>query len=198
MPHAKCRVCELTVPEGQFASGGRRVDCRRCGNYAISDEALEDLPSILKKRNASALLSYFIRRMSIGNKRPKLTSEILSKIVEQESLPNPAEQADNLITALGSDSSDDPGQLTTVDPQKYMARAGASSIVGLNFVVGQLMAAGMVDGTWVDWPEPDGAVHVNGQVRCRLTLKGWNRFEQLKRSGGSGFSAFLAMKFGDP
>ena len=41
------------------------------------------------------------------------------------------------------------------------------------------------------------SLKIPGRAAVTLTFKGWDRYEALRRGGASGYTAFMAMQFGD-
>lgn len=105
------------------------IDCPRCGNYIISDYAKDHLEKALEMNKAAleyyahnpsnqlftevankaingkgineprSILSHLLRKMT--NKQTVITRDILVDILKNNSLPKPAEQANNLVLFLG-------------------------------------------------------------------------------------------------
>jgi hypothetical protein len=113
---------------------------------------------------------------------PLLTRDVIANIVKNQKLPSVFEQADNLIAylALG-----DPGQEEEYDLH-HGAIMGAKDGAGEDFIVQYLKQQGYID--------------LRGDVVrgwLRLTMKGWERADHLRRGAVNSRKAFMAMRFGD-
>jgi nucleoside 2-deoxyribosyltransferase len=83
-----------------------------------------------------------------------------------------------------------------VHPHRHSAVVGASSIPSFKFLVEHLVSQRLAEGNWRDWSSA-GVTYPKGMLIGRLTLNGWDRYEELSRKGGVGTRAFIAMKFGE-
>jgi hypothetical protein len=71
------------------------VDCPHCGLFSCTGTAVTVLRSLVGKDSRKAtLVGHVLRRMQRTNKRPMLTSDLVQKILQTETLPTPAAQAD--------------------------------------------------------------------------------------------------------
>ncbi len=113
-------------------------------------------------------------------------SEVCKKILEQDFLPTPQEQAENLIRWLGSNLPG-PGEIVRINFPEHGAILGAQSLDGFHFVVKGLIASGLLQGDHLLGPFQPSDV--------TLTFEGWERFEQLQRGVPSGRKAFMAMDY---
>jgi hypothetical protein len=117
-------------------------------------------------------------------------------VVEQEELPTPSERVGNLILALGR-AEVDAGEYQKINPEAFMGVAGATSVSSFDFLTKHLEKEDLVEGTWQEW-KSGTTIYPKGMLVGRLTMKGWDRYEELRRQGGTGTRVFIAMKFGDP
>jgi len=133
-------------------------------------------------------LSYAIRRTPRRGKDTTLfDAETCKKIIEQDFLPTPQEQAENLIRWLGTNLPG-PGEVVIVSFDVHGAIVGVQSKPGFVFVVNGLVASGLLEAR--SMPVAEGAT-------VTLSFAGWERFEQLRRGTPSGRKAFMAMDYGN-
>ncbi len=92
-----CKICNATNAEICPLSGGFKVKCNVCGDYKISEEAIDDVAFYLSTGHKRCAVSYAIRQASEAKSPMKVTSEILEKLAKEDFLPTPKEQADNII-----------------------------------------------------------------------------------------------------
>jgi hypothetical protein len=147
------------------------------------------LPTLLTNPRKAAVLSYAIRRTPPrGRDTTVFDAETCKKIVEQDFLPTPQEQAENLIRWLGANLPG-PGEVVIVSFDVHGAVVGVQSKPGFVFVVNGLVASGLLEVR--NMPVAEGAT-------VTLSFAGWERFEQLRRGTPSGRKAFMAMEYGNP
>jgi len=192
-----CPLCELTpLLDRRNAGDAALYECERCGRFVLTESAEEDLPATVQGRAmARPTLSHYVRRLQASEKNPKITSDWVHKVVQELNLPSPGERVDNLILALGN-TGKDVGESVELHPDRYIAGVGASSIPSFKYLVEHLVNDGLAEGAWQDLTSA-GVKYPKGMLVGRLTLKGWERYEELSRRGGVGTRAFIAMKFGE-
>jgi uncharacterized protein YbaR (Trm112 family) len=98
----KCPICKyslLYMEERPNDFDGNVYVCEVCGNFKISRTAQSMLCSISNKDKKMAILCHNIRKQ----KNPIISSSTLEAL-EHQSLPNPSEQAANLILWLGKNT----------------------------------------------------------------------------------------------
>ncbi|MDA1101936.1 MAG: hypothetical protein O2967_23525 [Proteobacteria bacterium] len=178
-----------------IANRERLINCPRCGEYVLTQEALTALPDLLKSReNAAEVLSYFIRRIPVAPPYhvAALLAEHAKRIIENEVLPTPAAQADNLLRWIGKHV---PGPGETVDLRAELLTAvvGGKSEAGVMYILKGLDQRGLIQGYIQDGNHP-----VTGRGgRYTPSFAGWERIEELQRGAASGNMAFMAMKYRD-
>jgi hypothetical protein len=145
-----------------------------------------------------SIISHAIRRS--GEDTTKITPETLVNILKNTSLPLPAEQADNLVLFLGKwqtspgDTFKVPSSSQAVEIARLCGFVGV--MIGkewddLRFLITSSKKQGLIDflsnGVTADRkPVP---------VAMSLTLAGWQKLEELKRSVLDSKKAFMAMAF---
>jgi hypothetical protein len=188
-----CAVCGYHNPRTWADTrDGTNFDCARCGSFFLTRTAEANLKTILRGKEGRAIeasLSFRIRRMQSqeGGAIPTISSTFVDTVAADPSLPNPAEQADNLILWLGETLGNQTGGQVDIEYNRDRSRVGGINDYSVWFLVDQLKAKGLVDGDVQ--AEHAGAF---------LTLDGWSRFEELKRGRADSNRAFMAMQFGDP
>jgi hypothetical protein len=119
---------------------------------------------------------------------------LIRAILQEENLPLPSEQFDNLITWIGSNQGH-PGARVNVGPSAVSA-IGAIDSSGFGFIADQALKRGLIDCV-ISVSTHLGQQGVHYQITpMQLTLAGWNRFEDLRRGRSSSRIAFIAMPFG--
>jgi hypothetical protein len=113
-----------------------------------------------------ALVSHWIRRRQLDDTPPLVTSQILTEVLDNESLPSASEQCELLIEWLAAQSPS-PGTFVSAQAPFLSAEIGAVDDGGLVFVLDSLKERGLID-----WR------HMGTGVRLKLTLPGWEHHER--------------------
>jgi hypothetical protein len=160
-----------------------------CGNCDLLGATFDIAPHRLADNaRARRVLTYALRRMQSSGRRAELNSDLMKQIIEADLLPKPAEQADNLIRWIGDNAAGaDPFGPVLQNPGALAAIIGAWNVGSAGTVFGTLRT----DGLLKEIAPPDG------RIGLLLTMEGWERYEELKRTHSEGRIAFMAMKFGD-
>lgn len=197
----RCEICELPLA-GTFAIGqqSEAQSCPRCGPWfhlvtstGAADRPLADAfvtgdPQIERLRRSVA--SHKIRRMQRVGKIVAVAYEQLLAWKLDEALPTLAAQRDSLILWIG-DNQPSPAENAITSSLALEAWLGGAIVP--NNPVASL--------SWLLTAWPAGRFYSradvsNGQLGFRLSLDGWNLYEELKRNGSQSRLAFMAMKFG--
>jgi hypothetical protein len=199
-----------------------RVECPRCGPYDIWDTAKTAIQSAFRMSPAEVKvyakytiplvyndltdLCVMVAQKGV-DKAPSIISHVLRKsmtksvirpaelfdILKNNSLPTPGELANNLILFLGNRLSG-PGDiyniiiLNTGNTHRIFGLIGThirTERADLDFIINELNYQRLLD--------PN--VKSNG---LRLTLSGWYKYDELRRSIKDSRRAFVAMDFYDP
>ena len=187
-----CPICKQQYPriERHPTKDMATVCCANCGTYEVAGSAWPGLPGILgEDKVRRATVSYYIRKRQRGNQIPCLDSSSVDDILRNVSLPRVAEKANLFILSLG-DKLEQQGCGTrwNVDPSKCRAEIGAVDTAEVEYVLSSLEEQKIIEGSERD---------VFMKPR-RLTFRGWERYEELRRTTKDSRKAFMAMKFGDP
>jgi hypothetical protein len=196
-----CLVCETRDATGTNAGFGDsfRIDCKRCGEFDISGTAMAMLPTAFAGGlHRRALMSHTIRRMKglEDTPIPMIVSDKLETYWSGNRLPTPTSQADQLILLSGD------AQLSPEDPIRLSAYF-------LDAWVGASLTTAGDPHSGVAWlcthladekllhAQTDGADESSRVYRMQLTMRGWEKYAQLKQTRINSRTAFMAMKFGD-
>ncbi len=190
-----CPVCKSVLNEvGRLTTGDwKQFDCANCGRYELTGTDMQMVKNgVSESPDFGPCLAHKIRRMQRNKEWPRVPSDLIDRMRKDERerrLPDPAEQADNLVLWVG-ETQRFPGRgvLNQSNFRNVTAVIGAFNGGGAKFIADALRAKGLVqcDVTSV----PDGWI--------TLTFEGWERYHQLKRQSTSGPRAFMAMQYNDP
>lgn len=190
----QCPVCQSPLRGDPRRDGRRDVvhfDCPRCGRFALSGTAVDDLEHTLRRDSEGpAKLSHALRRASEAATDEFFSTYTIEEVLKRP-LPRPKEQADSLIRWLAQNTPG-PGELLEIAPETHLAIIGAKSPAGFALVVDHLFATGLVTGHQIP------AIGVQGRAQATLSFKGWEYYEELAKGSAIYRKAFMAMKFGDP
>lgn len=190
VPDETCPICELPLgaKKRRLNSDWELINCSRCGEFLLTDFAKVKLSELLpRKPEARLLLSHTMWNMRESNPRPRLDTSVCERIVTTGTLPTVAEQIDILVHIVGN-ASPGPGEEAQIDIPSFVAKVGAKSELGLQFVLQSAHKKGLVQ---------QHQTAAGNFERVVLTFDGWQRFEDLRRGAPIGRRAFWASKFGD-
>lgn len=119
----------------------------------------------------------------------------MSIIFEDVRLPGHREQRDNLILFLG-DNLKSPEEMIEIKHNLFATRIGARGEAGVKYTLGYLKEKKIVHTGNKTEKLPKGGTRLFDA--CGLTHEGWDKYEQLKRSGTAARIAFMAMQYNDP
>lgn len=181
-----CPICNLELQEH---SRSDNFSCIRCGDYQMSQSLILDLQKqINEDQEKIAIISHAIRKMQ-GRETPKLTTDEIDNILKNK-LPNPSEQADNLVLWFGGNAKG-PGEPIHVPRIALQSIVGAKTLKGFNLVLRYLIESKLLEGRISDRLDTPDDLELN------LSFEGWRYFEQLTRGKSDSRKAFMAMQFGD-
>ncbi len=180
-----CIVCRN---EGSIHSRQSDIflyDCPNCGRYKLSSYVHDVvLPEILNNFEKRAILSHAIWKLQGHTEKsyPKLVQ--IEKILQTSNLPEPSEQINNLLLWLG-DSSRFFGDGKKIVLTCLSAKIGAINTTNSDNVYQTL------NRTYPSLIED----HPNGGVQ--LTLAGWQRYRELKRTVDGNRNSLMLMNSDD-
>lgn len=184
-PSHHCVICGMdgikNTPEG---NGFRRINCKRCGIFLISEEALEDLP--LNKRFGSldsrirANISGWLRQ----NSGIRITNDDFQYLLNLKT-PSLTERADRLLIAL-SEQTGFIGQQIEISDKEFLSWGWCINEKEFAHFLSFLKEPGYIGG---------GGSATNGIRKLSITTSGWLRLEQLKHGNPDSQQGFVAMWF---
>lgn len=186
-----CAVCG-SVPKlvSRAENGGDWIayDCSMCGRYKLTRTAAAIIGGLLSEDSLKrAALSHSIRKMQRQIPLAELDSHLLEKIVGTARLPSAGEQADNLLAWL-AENTKIAGEPVMVAPSQAQAAIGAGSARGVDYAMNYLLDQGLANGE-----RHRQSVGLGDLV---VSVKGWERYEELKRGRIAKRVAFMAMPYG--
>ena len=181
-----CIVCgsPANYSTSSFSSGGRAVDCIRCGDFDIEFTVQREFNLPFTDSKQLALACYQIRKLQ-GQTRAKLDRTVFHNLLRQ-SLPSPAEANDNVLLNFVDQTDGRPGKIFGYlhdDLFGILGRTGVIDDDDLEWHVDTLRRAGLVE------------LLSSGPTTGRITALGWQRAEELKRAHVSSRFAFFARRF---
>lgn len=189
----QCPVCQSTLLAERRPDGRRdavHFNCPRCGKFALSQSAVEDLPATMgRSPDASAKISHALRRASDSSSHDFFSTHTIMEVIRRP-LPRPKEQADLLVRWLANNLSG-PGELVQLGPETHAGVIGAKSPAGFALIIHHLFEVGLLTGHQIR------TIGTQGQAQATLSFSGWEYFEKLAKGSSAYRKAFMAMKFGD-
>jgi len=185
----KCPICEyaLEPSEGLGLKTGdfEYFNCPCCGKFKASRSLLKSLPSLLQADSVKKLqLSHSIQKMQRDGQIPYLESYLVEKILNTQ-LPGLADQINNILSFVGDNTS--PGEERYFLINALQSIMGSKTLDGVSFILGFL-----TDTKAYLYSENLGA-----HQGLKLSMAGWDYYEQLKRGAILSRTAFMAMQYGD-
>ena len=191
--HVKCIVCESPCTRQPGVGDFARYDCQRCGAFVLNGSADAELPGKLAEAPVRrSLMSHTLRRMQRPNAAHlrKISSDDLPSFWSVGRLPTPQQQANNLILWIG-DNQEGPAWFVDTTGQVISAHIGVAISPNGNREV-------------FDWLHNElgrealyELIDQGADLGFKLTMRGWAKYEELKKKDIDSRIAFMAMKFGD-
>lgn len=184
-----CREISTKLLETPVSGDKRQYDCPRCGTYQLTGTAEAVAISYLgphRKEWHKAAASHAVRKAQQSGPFI-IDSDAFHRLMELDEPPTPLEQADYFVSWLGS------RHLTGKDIElryyEIMGFIGVSDFRGVEYIAKAISDLGLA------------TIRIRNDPRhhdtAQLTLKGWQRYEALKRSRPDSRTAFMAQQFGD-
>lgn len=166
---------------------GERIefDCYKCGHFEITRTAIGVLKTHHSRLNTpeAARLSYALRKMQEnGVANPTISSNNIDGLLETV-LPNPHEQADNLILYMGRSTRDNPGNPFDIKHETVASIIGGFNGLDVSYAIQEMVRQDFIRQT--------------ASGLFLLTLNGWVRYDELSKSSIDSRQAFMAMPFGN-
>ncbi len=197
-----CPICEVELMAyfGMVRPDVQRFDCRRCGEFELTGTAIATLPNAFGKGvHRRALMSHTVRQMHRDHQPPPcIRDEQLDTFWPTDRLPPASTQADQLVLLSGDHqlSPDQPIRMAAYYMDAWVGTsllAPADPHAGLLWLLEHLASELLMEAKPIE-AESEGH---NRIYTLRLTMKGWEKYAQLKQSRLTSRTAFMAMKFGD-
>lgn len=187
----KCPVCEKNTAESTYNAehGFHRVQCSNCGAFRIGQSQVRFLSNGWPGNRQ--LLAHWIRKRTSKNHRTFVDDKFMELVHENGQFPSAHEQEANLLLALG-DGLKYPGHRIQLDADFFQARTGAATPESFGWLLREIRRASLVTGR-------DGEKITTAPLLIdgTLTLEGWQKYSELKRSDKQSRLAFMAMPFGN-
>lgn len=188
-----CPVCGTALLKEEDRDDRFFIDCPTCGPYSLSGSAMRMLEWQLRLRpDARALVGHVLYKMAAKEQWAMMSSDVLTAVVRDSSLPGPQEQLDNLVIWLGENQKNKGEGIRY--SRRIQAATGGLDFSEMCFIVQCASERGLIrpvtfqqfsDGTR-DWDTP-----------LQLSFDGWRYLEELRKGKASSRLAFMAMQFGD-
>lgn len=192
MAEEKCPVCDLILEDTGRSGDKYQYHCLRCGKYLLTRTAKATLANgfLNAEDLRRAVLSHVIRKMQARTDWPLLDSHSCKQILQQTSLPKPAEQARNLLLWLGqaAEASD---SMVTIPCETLQAIIGGRQPDSVYYVGNHLQNKGLI---WYDRTDTSKATP---SLKFQMMYDGWTRYDQLRNESTESRIAFMSMKFGE-
>lgn len=177
--NAICPLCNGSVRSWQIDPFVQAVECERCGRFDISSETIADV--LEPKPQLKPSLSAYCRRLRWPGARPPLIrSDTIADFIRTLPRYTPLEKLDNLLELVGR-MSPALGEPAAVSPERDYPLLIARDAEEVWFLMNELQRRGYLDGL--------------DSERPTLTMRGWERLEEIKRAGRLSNRAFVAMWF---
>jgi hypothetical protein len=143
---------------------------------------------------ARSIISHALRKRI--DKGATLTWEVLANVLKNNSLPTPAELANNSVSLLGGSLSSPSANFPLNPPQENVYsllgfKIGADELKDLRFIVRSLEKQQVIDVAH----NTGGNTLSKTPIYALLTLDGWQKYEELQRSVEDSRKSFVAMEF---
>lgn len=171
-----------------------RVRCGVCGDFDVSEEAIEDyLESTHETRLTPlrrALLSHLVRKQQVAGSHefPLVKRDLIESVIRGDvDSPPPPEQAASALRIIGAEVKAMGHPLPRL-PEHLYATIGAPNPDGAARLVGDLIRSGLVRG--IDASSMNGAAY----IEVDLTVAGWEAYASstVKKRAAP---AIIVMKF---
>ena len=199
----KCLICKSILNSHRAMANADQytLDCPRCGKFNITGTLQAMLIGRMEEANEEWrwILSHWIRKRQ-GKSQPIVIGvDDFKKIPEEMALPSLLEQADNLIFYLGRTLKTHSSTHRT-NSLKLTALIGAKAPSDVDYVASYLQDEGYLffkKLTIDDMTERNATFTNDSDKEFGLKVKGWFKFEEMKKSSSNSKFAFMAMEYND-
>jgi hypothetical protein len=184
---ANCILCGGSNVRAVKDGVATEINCKTCGHYMADVEELADL----RKENPSCIprIVHRMCRMRDGKTDLVILAPALVNDLIVDPLPSVREQEDSLLLWLGDKlrEEDPTGAVSMGDNVDFVAAwVGSFNLNSLFKIIEYLDHEGLL--SWMN----DGLKNP-----VRMTPKGWDRYEDIRRAPSQARLAFMAMPFGN-
>ena len=199
----RCLICKSNLNDHRAMANADQyiLDCPRCGKFNITGTLQAMLIGRIDEENEEWrwILSHWIRQRQGEGQPIVIGVNDYKKIPQEMGLPSLLEQADNLIFYLGKVLKTHSSTHRTCS-LKLTALLGAKDPSDVDYVATYLQDEGYLffKKLTLDDTIEQNAIHGNDSDKeFGLTVKGWFKFEDMKKSSSNSKFAFMAMEYND-
>jgi hypothetical protein len=185
-----CPICAKKPTKILNAHGVSRISCSCCGTFDLTEEAIEDIPSMTGNDDSKrTLLSHAIYKASKGEKPPRFDSGDIANLLATIKTPSIQAQLENLLEWL-SEHQASPGE-DAIPDNSFLAALGSPNISTAGFICDYGGEQGLITN--------NSSRGLDSYSFCsmRLTFDGWAYLDEITRGKSDGRLAFMAMNYGD-
>jgi hypothetical protein len=189
----QCPICESPATREAGLGDFARYTCHRCGAFVLTGSGEATIETQLAaKPIRRSLMSHTVRRSQVASGAPPQISEYdLPSYWGADRLPTPQQRADYLILWCG-DNQDSPASHAATTIPEISAWIGTEISTYPGRDAFDWLNAELEKESLYEWWDDD-----TYNLYIRLTMKGWERYQELKKRNVESRVAFMAMKFGD-
>ncbi len=194
-----CPICNSETTRSKPSERDTyKVNCPRCGYYEVTDQALtmfqrSELADIVNS------VSYWIRQHQSNEVTPVyIDLKLMRSILETPFIPpKPNEQANRLLQWIG-ENVNKPDAYITIPISYLISVIGAVDEPNVVYIADYLKEQGYIRHQGFAYSIYEGKRNPEvDQLVAQITFKGWERFDEIKRTSKVSRLAFMAMKFGN-
>lgn len=176
-----CPICAHGL-NGQQHDGAHdryRIDCKNCGDHWFTEEAISDSTHLLKDSATRARIAH-----AVYLRRPNddITAQQIADMAKMTRLPPALERVNRLVSHMATNL--EPGDKLNTNPKTLEAMLGCARPEAVQWVIAQAVAEKLVD--------------EYNPNEIALSVKGWQHFAALERTGAGSRRAFMAMQYAAP
>jgi hypothetical protein len=187
-----CLVCgnpRCGTEAGPVTPGTPIFGCPRCGRYLLEGRAQDSLKRQLESGAIDrSMLSHIIRK-SQRDQPFEILFQHLSTYLNIGPPPTPREQAENLILWIGDKQQSPDKWESSASNEALAAIVGAR--ISINESAFHWLLTEIAPEQWFE------VITAQYQIKLRLSIKGWDFYQQLCHKHVVSRTAFMAMQFGD-
>lgn len=201
-----CPICSTSLEFCQFQNSYNdfKLTCPACGDYFL-DQTITHLSLFSHKgtwwnKTRRAALAHLVRaRRDVptwqSTTLPYVHRELLDEFEKKGiTLPTKFTQVDNAIRYLAQSEIED-GEPPFETPLGLWALVGCANSISMGNLFMDMADVGYVASNVKTDPLSEDEVSV---LHARLSLAGWQRWEDIRKGDTTSIDGFIAMQFGDP